>query len=137
MTMNPPPPIPATYGSVTPRVAATATAASTAFPPLRRISMPTRVASASTLATAPPVPVATACFGSGVAARRASAPVATSIAHRAAATTIQTRPRTRLRYPERPEWKPDGNAHGRSTSNVLLAEDRGREPRCARDAVRG
>src|SRR5919197_1480043 len=34
--MKPPPPIPATYGSVTPSVAAAATAASTASPPCRR-----------------------------------------------------------------------------------------------------
>jgi len=33
--MNPPPPIPATNGSVTPSTAFAATAASTAFPPSR------------------------------------------------------------------------------------------------------
>src|SRR5437764_6116101 len=59
--MKPPPPIPATYGSVTPSAAAAATAASTALPPSRRIWIPACVASGSTVATAPPVPTATAC----------------------------------------------------------------------------
>src|SRR5438105_1138692 len=61
-TMKPPPPMPATYGSVTPRVALAAIAASTALPPRRRIPIAVRVASWSTVAAAPPVPVATACF---------------------------------------------------------------------------
>src|SRR4051794_36191513 len=51
--------MPAENGSVTPSVAAAATAASTAFPPRRSTSRPTRVASASTVVTAPPYPVAT------------------------------------------------------------------------------
>ena len=44
----------ALYGSVTPRVAAAATAASTALPPLRRILMAASEASRSTVLTAPP-----------------------------------------------------------------------------------
>src|SRR6266545_1710582 len=84
-TMNPPPPMPATKGSVTPSTAFAATAASTAFPPSRRIWMPARVASASTLATAPPVPTATDSFV-GVGAAGARTPPATS----AAASTPST-----------------------------------------------
>ena len=58
MTMKPPPPIPHENGSVTPRTAAAATAASTALPPSRSVSMAACVASVSTVAAAPPVPVA-------------------------------------------------------------------------------
>src|SRR3954470_9880949 len=58
--MKPPPPTPATYGSVTPSVALAATAASTALPPWRRTLIAPRVASASTLAAAPPLPTAVA-----------------------------------------------------------------------------
>ncbi len=50
--------MPAEKGSVTPSVAAAATAASTALPPRRRTSSPTWVAVASTVATAPPYPMA-------------------------------------------------------------------------------
>src|ERR671912_2206503 len=60
--MNPPPPMPAEYASVTPRVAAAATAASTALPPSRSTSRPAAEASRSTVAIAPPVPVATGCL---------------------------------------------------------------------------
>src|SRR5437764_2901871 len=63
--MKPPPPMPATYGSVTPSVAAAATAASTASPPRRRTSTADRVASGSTVAAAPPLPIATACLAGG------------------------------------------------------------------------
>src|SRR5829696_6917394 len=58
MTMKPPPPIPQENGSVTPRTAADATAASTAFPPRRRMPTAASVASVSTDAAAPPVPIA-------------------------------------------------------------------------------
>src|SRR5579863_692178 len=61
MTMNPPPPGPATNGIVTPSVLAVATAASMAFPPWASTSMPACVASVSIEATAPPVPIATGC----------------------------------------------------------------------------
>ena len=54
--MNPPPPIPHENGSVTPSTAAAATAASTALPPRRKMSIPACVASLSTDAAAPPVP---------------------------------------------------------------------------------
>src|SRR5215210_554762 len=60
--MKPPPPMPQEYGSVTPRAAAVATAASTALPPPLRTCIPTCDASWSTEATAPPVPVAVGCF---------------------------------------------------------------------------
>src|SRR6185437_5795677 len=72
MTMNPPPPGPATNGLVTPSVLAVATAASMAFPPCRSTSMPARLAPRSMDATAPPVPTATACFCSPAAARTAA-----------------------------------------------------------------
>src|SRR6266567_8744153 len=65
--------MPATYGSVTPSVAATATAASAAVPPARRTDSPAFVASAVSDTTAPPVPTATDCFGSGLAAGAAPA----------------------------------------------------------------
>ena len=61
MTMKPPPPMPHENGSTTPSTPAAATAASTALPPLRRISIAVSVASGSTLAAAPPVPTATVC----------------------------------------------------------------------------
>src|SRR5919106_6674134 len=60
--MNPPPPIPQEKGSVTPSTAAAATAASTAFPPASRTSIPACEASRSTVAMAPPVPTAVGCF---------------------------------------------------------------------------
>src|ERR671919_445037 len=63
MTRTPPPPIPHVYGSVTPSTAAAATAASTAFPPWLSTPMAACVANGSTVAAAPPVPTATACFG--------------------------------------------------------------------------
>jgi GNAT superfamily N-acetyltransferase len=56
--MKPPPPGPATNGTVTPSALAVATAASTALPPRRRTSIPARLAPTSIEATAPPVPVA-------------------------------------------------------------------------------
>ena len=45
-------------GSVTPSTAAAVTAASTALPPRRSVSIAAWVASVSTVAAAPPVPVA-------------------------------------------------------------------------------
>jgi hypothetical protein len=62
MTMNPPPPMPHENGSVTPSAAAAATAASTAFPPRRSVRIAARVPSRSTVAAAPPLPVAVGCF---------------------------------------------------------------------------
>ena len=75
--MKPPPPMPATYGSVTPSVAFAAIAASTALPPWRSTWIALCVASGSTVAAAPPVPVATGCFGGlacGPAAAKGAAP---------------------------------------------------------------
>jgi hypothetical protein len=62
ITMNPPPPIPHENGSVTPRTPAAATAASTALPPLRSALIAARVPSRSTVAAAPPLPIAVGCF---------------------------------------------------------------------------
>src|SRR4051812_8612263 len=56
--------MPAEYGSVTPRVAAVATAASTALPPRLSTSVPICEATSSTVATAPPVPRITGTLGS-------------------------------------------------------------------------
>lgn len=61
------PPGPATNGAVTPRVEATATAASIALPPRLSVSMPASLALNSVLATAPPVPVATGPLTYGAA----------------------------------------------------------------------
>src|ERR1700748_3155521 len=64
--MKPPPPGPATNGTVTPNALAVATAASTALPPCFSTSMPAWLASTSMDATAPPEPTATGCLtGSG------------------------------------------------------------------------
>jgi hypothetical protein len=62
MTMNPPPPMPHEKGSTTPRTPAAATAASTALPPLRRVSIAAWVPRASTVAAPPSVPTAVGCF---------------------------------------------------------------------------
>src|SRR5436305_12089589 len=64
--------MPATKGSVTPRVDATATAASAAVPPWRRTFRPARVAYSLSEATAPPDPTATARFAGGTAASAAA-----------------------------------------------------------------
>ena len=57
MTMKPPPPSPHENGSATPSTPAAVTAASTALPPRFSASIAACVASVSTLAAAPPVPV--------------------------------------------------------------------------------
>src|SRR4029450_4533848 len=54
--MNPPPPMPQLNGSVTPSVAAAATAASIALPPWSRIAIAARLAGAPGGATEAPVP---------------------------------------------------------------------------------
>src|SRR3982751_5875885 len=64
--------MPLENGSVTPRVAAAATAASTALPPRRSTSRPVRVAVASTVATAPPYPTAVARAGGDAVAADAA-----------------------------------------------------------------
>src|SRR5881398_373179 len=87
--MKPPPPMPATNGSVTPSTAFAATAASIALPPSRRIWIPARVASGSTLATAPPVPTATASFVEGGAAPARTPPATSTVARAASATRIE------------------------------------------------
>src|SRR5215218_4112047 len=83
--------MPAEYGSVTPRVAAAATAASTALPPARSTSRPAAEASRSTVAIAPPVPVATGCLVGGAWPARTGAAVA---ARQRAATRAASRART-------------------------------------------
>src|SRR5690606_16657896 len=55
--MNPPPPMLPASGHVTASANATATAASTAFPPRFRISTPTSLAGAETVTTIPRSPV--------------------------------------------------------------------------------
>src|SRR5919204_1290998 len=92
--MNPPPPIPATYGSVTPSTAAAATAASTALPPSLRIAIAARDASVSTLAAAPPVPIATACLlGVGAATARATNAQRNDVSAAATKTSVALRRR--------------------------------------------
>src|SRR5471030_940950 len=59
MTMKPPPPRPQLNGSVTPNVAAAATVASMALPPLFRMASAAFDAGSLMVATAPPMPVAT------------------------------------------------------------------------------
>ena len=86
--------MPATNGSATPSVAATATAASTALPPPRSTSSPADVASTSSEATAPPVPTATACLGSGGTACRGDRP-ATRVDTPADAEPTAPEPRSR------------------------------------------
>ena len=68
ITMNPPPPMPQEYGSVTPSTLAAATAASTALPPSRSAWIAARVPSMSTDAAAPPLPAAVGCFWSWASA---------------------------------------------------------------------
>src|SRR4051794_39642055 len=76
--------MPAENGSVTPSVAAVATAASTALPPWRSTARPACVASGSTEATAPPRPTAVACLAvcrlaaGAAAAAGATSPTVTS-----------------------------------------------------------
>ena len=62
ITMNPPPPMPQEKGSTTPSTPAAATAASTALPPLRRVSMAALVPRASTVAAPPSLPTAVGRF---------------------------------------------------------------------------
>src|SRR5437764_11785087 len=64
--MKPPPPMPQLNGSVTPSVAAAATAASIALPPWLRMAIADCEAFSLMVATAPPVPVETG----GLAAAR-------------------------------------------------------------------
>src|SRR6266508_2529799 len=71
--MKPPPPSPEEYGSVTPRVAAAATAASTALPPWRSTASPAWEASRSTVEIAPPVPRAVGWLAGEAARDRAGA----------------------------------------------------------------
>src|SRR4051812_23160291 len=84
--------MPVEYGSVTPNVAAAATAASTALPPCWSTRSPARVASGSTVLTAPPRPTAVACFAVArcAAGARSAAPAAPTTGgpvSRAAGTT--------------------------------------------------
>src|SRR6266511_3592237 len=90
--MKPPPPIPHENGSTTPRTAAAATAASTALPPRSSTSIAVCVASGSTLAAAPPVPVATGCWTGVVrgAVSRAAAVDDMAARSTSAATAMQS-----------------------------------------------
>src|SRR5262245_53287932 len=92
MTMKPPPPIPHENGSVTPSTPAAVTAASMALPPFFSVSIAACVASVSTDAAAPPVPID---VGGPDGATAADA--ATASTHAAAATNAATRSEKRFR----------------------------------------
>src|SRR5215208_4700212 len=79
MTMNPPPPTPQENGSTTPSTPAAATAASTALPPRRRVWIAARVARASTVAAAPPVPRSVGVLAGGSCAVAAGAEHSASV----------------------------------------------------------
>src|SRR5665647_327761 len=97
MAMKPPPPGPATKGSVTPSVLATATAASMALPPALRVLIPALLALNSADATAPPVPTApgslTSCDG-----RNGDGDAAPNEAMMAANTVTTTTGRARMTH---------------------------------------
>ena len=99
--MKPPPPGPATYGTVTPSALAVATAASTALPPCFSTSMPAWLASASMEGTAPPEPTATGCFTTPAAAwpAAARAPIGTASSTAATADTAETIGKRRMAPP--------------------------------------
>src|SRR5471030_1201835 len=69
MTMKPPPPRPQLNGSVAPSVAAAATVASMALPPLFRMASAAFEAASLMVATAPPVPVATGVLANAAGGR--------------------------------------------------------------------
>src|SRR5690242_2971799 len=95
--MKPPPPGPATNGTVTPNALAVATAASTALPPCFSTSMPAWLASTSMDATAPPEPTATGCLtGSGGAWPAARAPAGTASKTAASADTAAATGKRRM-----------------------------------------
>ena len=85
---KPPPPMPHENGSVTPSTAAAVIAASTAFPPPRRVSTAAWVASVSTVAAAPPVPIAVGGPVGAVAA--AAGPASARMGREAAVTSEQS-----------------------------------------------
>src|SRR5579875_3201947 len=92
MTMKPPPPGPATHGTVTPMALAVATAASTALPPRLSTLMPAALAFTSIDATAPPVPTATGVFGyPGPSPHAPDGKTTQQAAHAATATVANTR----------------------------------------------
>src|SRR5665647_387475 len=102
MAMKPPPPGPATKGSVTPSVLATATAASMALPPDLKVWIPASLALNSADATAPPVPTATGSLTScdGRSVDGAAAP---NDAMMAASTVTTTTGRARMTHPKHDE----------------------------------
>src|SRR5947207_2134097 len=101
--MKPPPPIPHENGSVTPSTPAAVTAASMALPPFFSVSIAACVASVSTDAAAPPVPID---VGGPDGATAADAGTATR--HAAAATNAAMRRdnRFRLTFPLKPPEVP-------------------------------
>src|SRR5450759_1622827 len=120
--------MPATYGSLTPSVDATATAASAAVPPWRRTASPALVAGRFSDATAPPEPTAVGCFCSGLATPDAGGVTAASPAATAMEQSRRCRRITPGRLPVRtevyasgfrgvpPDETPAGTSHGSSTS---------------------
>src|SRR5690348_12965365 len=101
--MKPPPPGPATNGSLTPSALAVATAASIALPPCRSTRMPARLASRSAEVTAPPEPTASgclpACFAGCVAAPGGASVTAVTDRTAAAAPAARREP-TACPYPD-------------------------------------
>ena len=99
--MKPPPPMPQLYGSTTPSTLAAAIAASNALPPPAITSIAACVASGSTLAAAPPLPLAVGCF-SCAPAGAATAPrpqVALTGSQRTLASSRTSTPRASDAYP--------------------------------------
>ena len=98
--MNPPPPMPHEKGSVTPRTPAAATAASIALPPAFSSSIAACVASRSTVAAAPPVPVDVG-GPDGATSAEALTPStsATAIVAERDQTSLTLRSRTNWSYP--------------------------------------
>ena len=100
--MKPPPPIPLENGSVTPSTAAAVTAASTALPPWRSVSIAAWVAWRSTVAAAPPLPVAVAGPVAGCAAAAPEAAARVIVIASSGATARRVRVFMPSELPEMP-----------------------------------
>src|SRR5215210_1306452 len=118
MTMKPPPPMPQENGSTTPSTPAAAIAASTALPPERRTSIAALVASGSTVAADPPLPIAVGVLGgSGTWARAGNAATSAMRTARTARPAMRDMrrllPRLAPRLPQA-----SGNQSGRAEAHV-------------------
>src|SRR3990172_1543437 len=129
MSMKPPPPRFPAEGWVTARAKATATAASTALPPWRRISIPASAAKGSAATTIPFVPRATsggglcAAAGAGPARQRASSAASSADFFRESIRGLY--PRTALAATTE-LWRPwllppFGSAQGRGVAGACCA----------------